>query len=263
MTTRYPLVVVGTVVLLPMVSGVAGAGPAPASAPVQVSPQQPVPVVLQRGNHAGRHDLPRHRGRADPRGEPAPPGGVIAGWQQDRWATVARTARWWPSPTTVACRRCSCPERRRSPGPFRRSVVWQDACATGWARDQIAFARSHRRRPQLADSVPGDQLPCTARRRSTRRSGCSGARHCCALLHARPDPPDQGDDGDHDQHHDAPAKSSKSGSKSNARVLLLMATTPRPRSGYSRMTFQKPAPAPKCSTQSPWPPVGRRNQPVP
>src|SRR5215212_7085640 len=38
-----------------------------------------------------------------------------------------------------------------------------------------------------------------------------------------------------------------------------MMTTPRPRSGYTRMAFQKPAPAPKCSTQLSGDLVGRRS----
>ena len=85
----------------------------------------------------------------------------------------------------------------------------------------------------------------------------------CPLLDQRSDSSVQGDDGDHDQDDDAPASSPRRGSKSYLLVVLAMMTTPTPRSGYRRMTFQKPAPAPKCSTQSPVSLVGLRNQPIP
>jgi hypothetical protein len=83
------------------------------------------------------------------------------------------------------------------------------------------------------------------------------------VLPRRPKSSVHRDGSDHDHDHDAPTRCANSGSKSSIFVPLLMTTTPRPRSGYRRMTFQKPAPAPKCSTHGSESPVGRRNQPIP
>ena len=118
---------------------------------------------------------------------------------------------------------------------------------------------------QGADSLQHQRLGHGVRRCGRRRLGQPSDQHVfreallmlsgCMLLDPRSDSSVQGDDGDHDQHHDATASSPKWGSMSYLLVALAMITTPKstptPRSGYRRMTFQKPAPAPKWSTQSP------------